>query len=82
MGTPRDPARLAEGRGMSENPTREIWRESVVCSILTMSEEDRDFVRSQICGRTPKWVRFVDSERLRELLPPAALPCGETGAQG
>lgn len=54
------------------NLTRNIWREQVICSMLTMSEEDRDFVRSQICGKSAKWVRFVDSERLRRLLPPVA----------
>ena len=66
-----------------EKPTREVWREQVVFSMLTMSEQDRDFVRSQICGKSKseKWVEFVDSERLRRLLPPAK-PGGENGAQG
>jgi hypothetical protein len=58
-----------------EQPTREIWREAVVCAMLMMSEEDRDWVRSQIQavtgrhGKPKSWVQFLDSDRLRELLP-------------
>jgi hypothetical protein len=60
----------------TESPTREIWRETVTCNMLTMSEEDRDWVRTQICAKNAKWVRFRDSDRLRALLrvpePPKA----------
>lgn len=54
---------------MPESPTLERWRETVMCSMLTMSEEDRDWLRTQVCGKSEKWVRFIDSERLRKLLP-------------
>jgi hypothetical protein len=65
---------------VEEGPTREIWREFVICSMLTMSEEDRDWVRTQILGKNEKWVRVQDSDRMRALLPRAApdreLPAG------
>ena len=60
-----------------------VWREYVACTMLGMSEEDRDFVRSQIKSASPKWVIFHDkddanSERLRKLLPGATTQKGAT----
>ena len=55
-----------------EATTREIWREAVILAMLSMSEEDRDWVQTQICGTNGNatWVRFLDSDLLRELLGP------------